>query len=66
MPFFSNEFDIFYGFVSIMLGFFYVLFLAELSKLLIFSHVPYYHRVQYTIRHDLSSQIKYFKEQTQL
>jgi hypothetical protein len=50
-------------FVSIMLGFFYVLFLAELPKLSIFfSRVPYYHQVQYTIRHGLSSQIEFFEE----
>ena len=36
---FSNKLDIFYGLISITLEFFYVLFLAESSKLSIFFHM---------------------------
>ena len=44
------------------LDFLYFVFSRTIKIIIFFLCVPYYHQVQYTIKHDFFSQIKFFKK----
>jgi len=50
------------GLFQLRLDFFMFVFSRATKIIIFFSYVPYYHQVQYTIRHNLSSQIEFFEE----